>query len=179
MSLNSLDAAPARARVLALREVGVPLTSIAAASGVGVPTLSSIATGAQARITHVTREAILGTRLEHVTRARRRVRVDATITRDRLRALGHEGWSLARIAREARISEGCAYEVAGGERARIDVCTRDAVRATFERLARMQPEATTPIERAAVTRVRAQAAARGWPTRAQVQEETYVLARAS
>lgn len=162
---NYVDAGPARAHVRALMAAGVGLKRIAAVSGVAQCALWNLmygkrrADGSQVpsgRVTRRTEERLLAVHAHASGVLADRARIDATGTRRRLQALGAVGWSVTRIAAAAGHRDRGRLDRAMHQ-ARTTAATAREVSEVYERLWSADPGVS-----AAVSRVRAQAAARGW-----------------
>lgn len=162
-----VDAAPAREHIRALQAAGLGLKRVAALSGVPHGSLSKLMYGTRRadgttrapsqRIKPATAAAVLAVRatLDDLGAT---VHVDGTGTRRRLQALVAIGWSVSELGR--RLSMDNVHRTIKTER--VNAGTARAVRALYDQLWDTPPQPATRWERAAVSRVHADARRAGW-----------------
>ncbi|NUO59033.1 MAG: hypothetical protein HOV78_20420 [Hamadaea sp.] len=158
-----VDAAPARAHVRALQTQGMGWKRIAHAAQVQPSVMWKLLYGDRTRnlapskrIRPTTEEKILGVRLDLAAG----LPVDGTGTGRRLQALCFLGWSVGQISAQSGLDrQALDKAIHGGA---ISVKTRDAVRATYDRLWNQPPPETNKRERIAASRSRRRALIAGW-----------------
>lgn len=161
-----IDAEPARAHIVALREQGLSTRTISRLSGVSMKAIASLIWGVEGRppTAHVRQDtadrlAAVDPRLELLAPLNM---VSATGSRRRLQALVAVGWPLRRLAIEMPTTNSWVGKLARGRVTRVRVSTARKIRALYDRLWDVAPAAGTPRERRAVTMARQAAAERGW-----------------
>jgi len=153
-----VPAAPVRAHLAALAAAGIAPTAAARRAGVGADAAVDAARGRRARVRASTAAALLAVPAVPAGEDL----VPATGTRRRLEALAARGWSQARLAAETGLSAHGLVLVLGAAAPRVRARTAAAVAAAYDRLWAAAPPAGTPQARAAASRARDLAAARGW-----------------
>lgn len=153
------DAAPVREHLAMLMANGVSDRSIAKASTVARSTLRKIIDGQNGRVLKVTAEKILSVQ-PGIDALGDGCQVDSTGTVRRLQALVAIGWPQSRIADQVGIGSGNFQTLLKSPTVRVR--TAKKVSDLYDCLWDKTPAATSSFERAAITRARDAAAARGW-----------------
>jgi hypothetical protein len=160
-----VDAGPAREHVRALREAGIGWKRVAELAGLSTSVVSKLLYGGPGdrppakRLRPETEAAILAVRPALDTFADS-APVDATGTHRRVQALVWCGWSQARIC--ARIGMLRSNFGAVLEREQVTAATARAVRGLYDELWNQAPPESSHHEKAAASRARNYARARGW-----------------
>jgi len=156
------DAGPAREHVFALDAAGISYRQVAIAAGISESTVSRlvfsdppvkrIRVDSSVKILAVaaSRDVIQGT-----------VPIDATGTRRRLQALSAVGWSGAKLAAYLDLDPTGVTRMFTAQR--ILARKARAVADVYDRLWNQAPPEGTQQDKAAATRARREAAAKGWP----------------
>ena len=159
-----VDAGPARAHVLSLREQGMGPKRISAVSGIAHGVLAKLVYGDKARgsppsrrVRRETEAKILAVELDLGAT----VVVDGTGTYRRLQALVARGWSQSKLAQQLGIDPTNIGPIVYGLRP-PQVATVRAVRSLYERLWDKPPPESTHRDKIAASRARRQAEKHGW-----------------
>ena len=163
-----VDADEARAHLRKLMAAGMGRKRIAKVSGIAHGSISSIVYGKPAhdpkerrpprkRITRDLHDRIMAVELDLADG----VAIDGTGTARRLQALVAVGWSHGQLARRLGVAPANFVPKIHGTN-QVTVATARAVRELYADLWNRQPNATTPRQRAAITRAKAYAATHGW-----------------
>lgn len=163
-----VPAEPARARVLLLKEAGLPVAAIADLCAVAPSQLQFLIRGPKGRVV----QRVLATTLAALNAISYRdvaaaelpagTYVDAAPLRRQLQALTAAGWSMAAVARATGLRDRNLIDILNGGG------TREAARRTIEAalapLDGKAPPESTRYERSAAGAARALAGAHGWST---------------
>lgn len=136
------DAAPARAKLLELRDAGYGWRELSAAIGLSDDQLRQVAVGRPSRPAPERIRRDVEAKILRAWVAGRRVGtalVDATGTRRRLRALAVTGWHLGLLAAQTGLSRSELGEIRRGGCGRLRASSAAAVRAFYERVGSRVP----------------------------------------
>lgn len=161
-----VDAEPVRAHVNYLSENGISLKQLAKLSGVSNSTVCTLMYGRTdrghkpyPRVHKSTADRILAVRPELENMASGRT-IDATGTVRRLRSLVAIGWSQARIGKQLGVAPGNTTKLLNADV--VSVRRAQQVKALYDRAWNRPQTGTDWHAKAAATRARNMAAARGW-----------------
>lgn len=172
-----IDAASARAHVLALVAEGVGTKRIAALSGVSTGVLSKLLYGhpnadgtrrpPTARVRQHTLDRLLSVTAEQLAGG---ARISSVGTRRRLRALVVVGWSQSKIAAQLGVEAGNFGVLLYGDETTVRTARR--VAELYDRLWDTAPPEATHRDKIAASRARNYAQARGWAPPLAWDEDT-------
>jgi hypothetical protein len=154
-----VDAGPARAHLLALREAGFGIRRVAALAGVAAPTLTKITNGSKRRVRPETETKILAVQAGTDTIADG-VHVDGTGTRRRLQALAALGWPITALAERVDVSKVSLHSCLAGHG--TTARTARIVRDLYDSMWDQSPPESNRVERSIAQRSRIGAARKGW-----------------
>lgn len=140
------DAMLAREHTRRLVDRGWLLADVAKESGVAYGAVWKIFHGQRERAYRTTVSAILTLNLDRPPPPNTRVKVDATGTRRRVRALRRIGWPTEEIARRTHLSPASLYEII--KRPTVSRATHYAVAEVYERLSGTRGPSETSVGRA-------------------------------
>ena len=161
----------ARTHLLTLRNQGMSIKTIAAATGVSFPVIERILTGAKVGIYTSSEAKILATHGPDLTLMRPGALVDATGTHRRLQALNVNGWSTNDLGHELGCT-GANIATIMRDPAKVTATTALAVRDLYDRLWDAPPPARTGKALGARVRMTRAARARGWAPPLAWDEDT-------